>query len=774
MQSSKHQLVLHCSERALTGSSVWDSGAYTLILVTGGTAEITCALPPGAVSPEEEGDGTFSAAGFFAARPAGALRIIGRPSCSFVILSLNPSVCLSLPGGRELMSSPVNEASLSQAEIQRLRELFSGCAGYAGSDSSSPLAADSEALMILHVLTRHARRPDPVPAPLTPLSDHRLALYRSVRLYMDEHADSSLTQAEAAAAHGITPQYLGRLLKEAAGKPFAEYFREIREDYLHAWEQAEKAAAETVRTKLPGAPVPEALREPAGPSGAGNAGPERSGQIRSSLTLSRRLQRHWMKLVNLGYAVSLRDLEIDRVLQRMQKECAFEYGRVCRITDLIASYSADGREFHDYSPVFSLLDHLMEAGIIPFLELGNKAFAIQETAEVGFLPVSPVDTRRYFSDLLAILPGFLRACINHYGQENFDRWHFEISYMYTDSEAKETFGLIQYIRVFRKIYSVIRQFSDTCRIGGPGFNDWSSPEKAVQAVRLMSSHGAVPDFFTAYIYPLDIEDGVVSLSPDPDTAVSRIRLFSKTVETYCPGSEIWITEFNSSLSSRNFLNDSCYQAAFLAKMILETAEENISALGYYILSDAPLRYLDSLDFMFGGWGLFTDAGIPKPSWHTFRMMNMLGHYLVRIRDNCLITANSAGSIRFLLFRYCHPAARFLRANVERDDLMAPEGVFTGLGTDRFRLCLNGILKGTYIMREYRLNSTSGSLYASWKNLGFLYPTDAETAAELSAASEPLPRASVYIQRENRPFETDIVLRDNEVFLLSLELYTSRI
>ena len=98
--------------------------------------------------------------------------------------------------------------------------------------------------------------------------------------------------------------------------------------------------------------------------------------------------------------------------------------------------------------------------------------------------------------------------------------------------ARERFGLVQYASMFRKIYSVLRSFSPSCRIGGPGFNDWSDPARIRQMVKLMSSQDFTPDFYSAYIYPV-VKDsqGSLSISEDPDTGISRIRAFAETVRS---------------------------------------------------------------------------------------------------------------------------------------------------------------------------------------------------------------------------------------------------
>ena len=341
----------------------------------------------------------------------------------------------------------------------------------------------------------------------------------------------------------------------------------------------------------------------------------REYHLRAKIDPRQSFPKFWRTLINLGYAVNLRSQNLDSALNRTSNELNFRYARICRITDLISESRSGGRSFYDFSAVFSLLDSLEIRGIIPFLELGNKAFQIQETTDISLTPVSPVASKDYYQHLLDVLPHFLRACINHYGQENFDNWCFEISFMYTDDAERERFGIVQYAEMFRRIYLLIRSFSASCRIGGPGFNDWSDVSKIRQTIQLITSHGVTPDFFSAYSYPIQINsEGRSSLSDEDKMSFERIRRFTEIARQMVPGCEIWITEFNSNLSSRNYLNDSVYQAVYIIKLILEVCALKINALAYYLLSDTPLRYLDSLEFLFGGWGLITDNDIPKPSF----------------------------------------------------------------------------------------------------------------------------------------------------------------
>ena len=699
---------------------------------------------------------------------------------SFGLLRLRPEAVLSLTGRIRLFRNILSD--FNAAAILHVRQEFEELQDMAEGSSfiSGRLGKTSCVLRILQILIEAGLPDESVPEPLVPLSPRRLTLYRSLAACIRERGTDRIRQAEAAELLGITPQYLGHFVKETTGMTFREFSLTLNEERKLLISSFQKDRSRTGAGRQASFSGDEIPALPEFPDRGGNraaAGkdepPFRSTGVYAKINPVHELPMFFRRLINLGYAANLRNLDLDSALNRIQKEIGFTFGRICRITDLIRSGTVCGQSYYDFSSVFALLDSLIAHNMTPFLELGNKSFLIQETTTLSYTPVSPTDTRKYYTQLLIILPEFAKACINHYGQARFDEWYFEISYMYTDDAARERFGLVQYASMFRKIYSVLRSFSPSCRIGGPGFNDWSDPARIRQMVKLMSSQDFTPDFYSAYIYPV-VKDsqGSLSISEDPDTGISRIRAFAETVRSADADRELWITEFNSNLSSRSFLNDSPYQAVYIVRMMAGAMHLGISALGYYLLSDAPLRYLDSLDFLFGGWGLLSDRGIPKPSFHAYRMLDMLGHYLIRSSENCIITANSRGSFQLLVFRYRHPGGVWLHSNVTKEDLALPRAVFGQSGADRFRISVGDVLKGTYLVKEYRIADGHADLYSAWRSLDFLYPPNAVTLQELALKSALVPRIRVCRLSEGEPFVTEMTLSGTELRFVSVELYTS--
>ncbi|MBQ1312046.1 MAG: hypothetical protein IIY55_09375, partial [Blautia sp.] len=678
------------------------------------------------------------------------------------LAALFPECCLYSPAGKEAFPVSFSRSDFSPVEKDRIRDILSELSSMASDRKCAPQKS-AALLTLLGLLPDSFFRPA-LPPPKKQLSPRQEELYHALYSYMVSHCDEGLKQPQAARLFSITPQYAGQILQEGCGMTFRECllsFKDHRQHLIRKLYEAEKAAPSLV-SSCPHPVSVEAYRElPALEADAVRIFGEKKDI--------------YNRLINLGYASSLRSIELEKTLKEIQAEVGFSYGRICRITDLIYESSMGTELYYDYRQVFLLLDTLQEYRLIPFLELGNKALMIHENVSVSFKADPAMSSVSYYERLLNVLPGFLAACINHYGQEYFDQWYFEISYMYTDLHEMESFSFRQYLKVFRLVYQKIRSFSPFCRIGGPGFNDWSEPGRISRTIDLMKQQNAVPDFFSAYLYPVHFDpESQKTVSLSPSLAVERIHGAIGILKASLPGTGLWITECNSSLSSRNLLNDSHYQAVWLTWMIMAAGRTCVEALGYYLLSDSPLHYMNSLDFLFGGWGLFSDQNIPKPSFYAYQLMSRLGPYILRQEDYCLVTAGSPGNVQILAFSFSPPKQEYIQSNADRNDLLHPQELFERQGQDHFRISLSSMPQGIYILKEYRIDDAHASLFGAWSRLDFLMPRDELTLKELAMASCPIPALKTVRIEEQRPFLLELSLPAVSICLVTLELYASHL
>ena len=642
----------------------------------------------------------------------------------------------------------------------------------------------------------------------TPISSN-LPLYQKITAYMNVNYSRPIGLSDTAKHFHITPQYLSRIMNLHAGSTFRNCLDELRrkkaEAYLtytrlssadicertgltadsdvfsaashmsnlafpqkHAFgeeipilPQDFAAYFDTVPFSITNHPCPDTMKE---------------REITFDMDSGRSLFCHsFFKLINLGYASQLKTQGIEPLLKALLNKIPFTYGRICRITDLISQNIAGNKKLYDYTSVFSLLDIVIENRMLPFLELGNKTLLIQVTAAEhdSHALQAPTDSVPYYDSLLELLPEFLQACLNRYGQECFDQWKFEISYTFTEPNEIESFRFPHFVEYFQKIYRIIRYYSPCCQIGGPGFNDWGSTSVLRYYLEAFSQQKHIPDFLTAYLYPMEkVGRGRYVISSDADIIKKRLKIFQTETAVLYPNRDIWITEFNSNLSSRSHLNDLSYQASFLAKTFLNTLNAGIKAIGYYLLSDAPLRYSDSLDFLFGGWGLYTDTLIPKPSCHAFEMFSLLGNYLVKQDDDYILTKDSNGSFQLLVNHYAHPVQKYLDENIKLEDIKKPGLDMFAFPEDAcFSFIFTHIPPGNYLVKEYRISSTSCCLFHQWENMGFLTPAREQELNDLRRLSLLTPGLSVCPVRENEPLDIRCCLTEPQLRLYLIEQYS---
>ncbi|MDR1017819.1 MAG: hypothetical protein LBM02_03870 [Lachnospiraceae bacterium] len=513
--------------------------------------------------------------------------------------------------------------------------------------------------------------------------------------YIDEHLDEKIGLKSLSLFLNLTPQYLANYIKKETGKTFKELLNEKRSSSLGS------KSAKTFNITVPFEGIDKFT-----------------------------LPSFWNKLINLGYASYLDNAYFYELLKKMQDEIGFSYGRICRIFDIISTYTIESRTIYDYTLLFKIFDSMIDNNLMPFIELGNKQLNINLSFADYKNDAFMSDSTEYYSSIIEKLPDFLYSCINRYGLNICNKWNFEISYHYTrsDDDMKE-FSMYNYARFYKKVHDIIQEVGLTCKIGGPGFNDWSEPKNVHAILSYLERENVCPDFFTTYLYPLVIENNRLSLSLDENLINKRLTLFCDTLKSKYANIEIWVTEFNSNLSSRNTLNDSAYQGVFLIKQMISCAHLNISALGYYLLTDSALRYVDSNDILFGGWGLFSDKNIPKPSYFAYYLFSKLMEDVIEQGDNYIITSNSITSISGLFFHYDHFKKKYTEHNVHPSDLDTYENVFNSTPARTYNIVFNSPPKGTYLIKEYTVSNCKSSILYNWSKINYL-PTLSKTDLDI--------------------------------------------
>jgi len=727
----------------------------------------------------------------FMISPQQKIELTPEESCVLIQISFNPEalICNRAYALFECPFKIPNNEDLLPLSIETARQMIK-------SNISEYQLASKYLLfleLLLNVIPTDANQ---LATPSLSITAKQKKLLDSVLIYMEKNYDKNISLTDTASVFNITPQYLSSFFKNCTGNTFQGYLNKLRLKIADLYLSYTNLNIEDI-TLLTGSKnvtlSDDLLLQKQNIESSYSYGLpilsndtalkyldsfyskeslENTKIVPEIVTIDNNSEKamfdFWRKLINIGYATDFTNAKIFDQIKQMQKEIGFCYGRICRIFDLLTDYVIDNKTIHDYNRIFRILDTLHENNLIPFIELSNKLFRIQLSSSDA-IPMNHLkDSSEYFKTLLKLLPSFLCASINRYGYDSVSKWHFEIGYLgYEFIEEPEIFPFTKYAYYFGKIKNCIKEYLPTCKVGGPGFNDWKSPNSILNLFKVFDSYQTFPDFLTAYVYPLTSNMPDAIISNNENLLLERITELRTLIDTKSPNIDFWITEFNSNLSSRNLINDSSFQSSFLIRNILKTSKINLSAMGYYMMSDVSLRYADTIDMLFGGWGLFSDKSLKKPSYYAYSLLSRLGDSLIAIGNRYVIT-RSGNNYQCLFYHHEHLTDELCKRNVLADDFLIPDSMFINKNADHYILQLNSSTLENYIIKKYTISHESGNLLNEWFKIGCSTPFHEDDYRLLDAVSEMRPEISLEKTDADTPLKISISLKQQDVILVIID------
>jgi xylan 1,4-beta-xylosidase len=227
-----------------------------------------------------------------------------------------------------------------------------------------------------------------------------------------------------------------------------------------------------------------------------------------------------------------------------------------------------------------------------------------------------------------------------------------------------------------------------------------------------------------------------------------------------------VTEWSLDFSCRNMLHDSLFKATFVLQNCINSIG-TMDALAYWIASDISAEYSDSSAILFGGTGLISRHGIPKPSFLAYRFLSSLGHRLVAKGEGYIITTKSANNYAAIIFNYKYVKDSVRLEGIFRNRIIKEKEILEDIKSLSLTLNLRGLVPGHYKVRQQILNHLQGSLYDAWGKLGFTEDLQTIEVDYLRNTCAPIMKID-FISCEN--FITlDYELEPNEVRFIEIDL-----
>ncbi len=428
---------------------------------------------------------------------------------------------------------------------------------------------------------------------------------------------------------------------------------------------------------------------------------------------------YWKKMINLGCAGDLLRSDMQEQVLTLRRELGFSYVRLWDVfgEEMMLNETSQEGEYY-FGRLDKIFDFLTEHQIKPYLEMGYKPKALHRSLrntivmEKREIPFGGYESYERF------IRAFVTHLINRYGLEEVETWYFE---QWSGEDFENNSYNSDFFLVFSLLYRVLKKHSRKIRVGGGGIGIQYGSGNLDKLVSIWSKEKYQPDFISLYCYPYikGDEDGVAYAiqSTDRDFLKNQLAMADASIRNSPLGqAEIHVSEWSSTISNRNILNDSCYKGAYVLKNIIDCFGQT-NVLGYWLGSDIFAEHMDNKKLLFGGCGLLSIQGIKKPAFYAYRFLNMLGKYLVYKDENSIVTASENNNFSIVCHNYRHLNFKyFLKAEdeLEQDKLYQ---LYEDNQSRRLAYRLTGLKNGRYKIKTYSVSTEYGSAKAEMGRMG---------------------------------------------------------
>ncbi len=423
----------------------------------------------------------------------------------------------------------------------------------------------------------------------------------------------------------------------------------------------------------------------------------------------------WNRMINIGLGSDLLRSDMQEHILILKKELKFEYVRFWDLYSaemLLNVNSPDG--LYNFTKLDRVFDFFVENNIKPYIELGFKPILLLRNVKNYMVAQVREILFRDLGEYRRFLYALVSHYVNRYGMEEVEKWYFE---QWNDPRLSVSPDHHEYFEVFETAYHTLKSVSSQIRLGGAGFDRSHGKLSFQQIISLWKKRMCYPDFISLYCYPylqgIDELEINTQRSQDPNFIRNHVLMVRETLkENGFYVSELHISEWNSTISNRNCLNDSCYKGAYIMKNIIDNIEQ-VELMGYWIGSDLFSEYYDSSLLLSGSGGLLTKDGIKKPAYYAMEFMNRLGRYLLGSNENCAVTTNGYDNYSVVCHNYKHPSFKYYMRPEDFTEVERSRQLFDDNESLKLNFQIKHVKNGTYQIKTRSLNTVNGSVQDEW-------------------------------------------------------------
>lgn len=466
-------------------------------------------------------------------------------------------------------------------------------------------------------------------------------------------------------------------------------------------------------------------------------------------------------MINLGFAKNLLSVSFQKQLTRAVHELPLKYVRIeGLISNAMIPRLSEQDSFY-FASIETVLNLLYQLHLIPFIELGKNSYNyLQNNTDQWIFRGYSTNSKFHL-----LLEAFLKYVTSHYDASWYNQWVFELW-----NPPAESLDI--YMKGYQSIHKLIQTYIPSAKFGGPGHNTGMPSTNFLDYLELFSKNQIIPDFISVHIFTAqyllqDQKQKLVRLL-DPNIFSIQVSWMKRKITQFF-GQDIplYITEYNSSLIPGSYINNSCYQAAFLCHNLL-AIHEQIPLSGYWMLTDTLSNIESPKSYQINGIGLITASRIRTPGYFALRLLSKLGGRLIEQGDNYCITQTSENSYQVIAW-HCVPfsSSAFL-SNAEEHSLRKMYKHYEHMPPLQMIFHLNNIPSGTYRIKRSLLDRFHGSYLDI--QLGELVNGNIDEETFLYEKLSPFPEDMNYLSSACIPEERVLYMQVKDRLTVTSPIY----
>lgn len=509
---------------------------------------------------------------------------------------------------------------------------------------------------------------------------------------------------------------------------------------------------------------------------------ERTTQVRIDLNecKGKKYPKTWNKMINIGPIWDLNKANVQFHTLQLNEHLHFKYIRIWNVFSKNMMIN-DGKTIdqYNYDSMNQVLDFLVQHRLKPFLDLGRRPdTALRSDGKEVFYEEQyiPFASREHWERMM---DDFFSHIVDRYGQEEVSSWIFELDRDCVHEDNAPETRLYQdeqydFFNAWMYLHHTVKNRIPEAKIGGISsivVKDWKFLVNFFERCR---KENVKPDFASFIVFPYDTykseEKQVIrKISQNEFNEENQLREIKRLLElTGLSDTPIYITEWNNTISNRNYLNDSCFRAAYLVKKI-EAMADQVDMIGIMSGTDWVSSHMDTVGLVNGGIGLLTKDMIRKPAYFAVDFLNQLGEYLLDKGEHYIITKKESGDIYILCFYYSWFKRSYFLQEEDVDLRKCSSMIFEDESPLHLDFHFENLKEsGEYYLKKRTLNRQNGSILNEWGKFQYDIRLTRQDVKYLQGISFPtLSQTKTKVINGNHTLDMKIVLEPHEVSLIHI-------